>query len=350
MCQEDATPPAAYRMAPGLRRSCWYVLGSLPIIVAVVLGVANFGGNRGPADFIAVFLPLALLGLAMVMFLCWKLHVDDRGVSRRVLFRPDLWSWDDFASGSITKAYPYTFVDPRRAWWRRKLRLGYLSEHDIAQVVGVINAHYRLPPPPEVPERLEIKYGFGREAIFDANGIHLLIKGWPHEYQWSDVLHVHIERTEPLRRDFRSLEIALPDQKIELQLLAHQGCTSPTWRGAAVEVINEMLLKNVREKIVEDSRLDGAPTSRICVEKELERVRKALRGLRQLTWFCVLLLGGGLLWITIGRGILEAVVMGAMCAVYPGSVLVFLLRAERKRLAELEGQLGQFTDVAGAAD
>ncbi|HEV3023529.1 MAG TPA: hypothetical protein VGX76_13740 [Pirellulales bacterium] len=34
-----------------------------------------------------------------------------------------------------------------------------------------MNARYRLPEPPEIPEALDIRYGFRRRALLDAKGI-----------------------------------------------------------------------------------------------------------------------------------------------------------------------------------
>ena len=90
----------------------------------------------------------------MAIPLRWKLRVDQDGVSRRLFFRWDVWRWTDLASGQILKLHPYTLCDPNRVWWRRKLRLGYMDSGDIEEVISVINTHYQLPPPPDVPETL----------------------------------------------------------------------------------------------------------------------------------------------------------------------------------------------------
>ena len=113
-----------------------------------------------------------------------------------------------------------------------------MAKAEIARTMERINTHYRLPSPPQLPDDLEIRYGFRRSARFDAKGIQLQTAGQIGVYLWSDVHCVHITRMDPVRRDFRSLEIALPDREIELKLISHEYGASPSWRGATAEVVN----------------------------------------------------------------------------------------------------------------
>jgi hypothetical protein len=88
-----------------------------------------------------------------------------------MFYRWDLWPWDDLASGRIEKRHPHTLFDPVRPWWRRRLALEFMAPAEIRRAMELVNARYRLPEPPEIPEALDIRYGFRRRALLDAKGI-----------------------------------------------------------------------------------------------------------------------------------------------------------------------------------
>ena len=259
-----------FQISPELRRSCWYVIAGAIVIACVVYWTATFVQGRGPADVAAVYAVLAALVFAMIAALDWKLHVEGGGIRRRRWFCWDYWSWDDFGSGRLRKKHPHTLVDADRPWWRRNLKLEALASGDREAVLAVINANYLLPPPPPLPERLTIKWGnfFRRRAALDGDGIQLIVRGARKSYLWSDVRRLLITRIDPVRRDFTSLQLALPDEEIEWKLFTSEYGTHENWRGATAEEINEFLLKYVppgsvatfiegeplkdREKITED--------------------------------------------------------------------------------------------------
>jgi hypothetical protein len=72
-----------------------------------------------------------LLVAGALAILRWKVRIDDRGISRRWLYRWDHWPWDHIASGRIEKRHPHTLYDPSRPWWRRRLSLEILAAADI---------------------------------------------------------------------------------------------------------------------------------------------------------------------------------------------------------------------------
>ena len=297
--------------------------------------VAHFVQNRGHGDIAVGCVLFALLAAAMIFPLRWKLRLDRRGVLRRRLSRWDLWRWTDLASGRIFKLHPYTLRDPTRPWWRRKLRLGHMASGDIQKVISVINHHYRLPPPPVVPKTLELKYGFRRSATFDNKGVHVSIRGTPHEYTWGDIEHVYITRMDPLRRDFKSLVIVLPHQKIELRLVTHQGGTSPTWHGATAEEINEFLFSNVAPNRIETLIAGERLKTREQIENKLEAARKKTREFAIIMAIFLPMIAGVLVWMAFDDGVLKAVVMAMMFSIFPGSVIWYMYRSQRKQVAEL---------------
>ena len=208
-----------YRIAPELRRCCWYVVVAVPLLVAVAVWVERYlgGGDLGYL-FVRCVTLLVLPGTAACLLLRWRLRVDGDGVTRRILWFRDVWTWETLASGRVRKLHPVTLFDPERPWWRRELRLSFLSNDDRREAFAAINAHYRLPPPPDLPETLTVRYGFRRDARLSLSGIRLSHGARWHEYRWDEVEEVHIVRMDPLRRDFRSLLVVLPQQEIGLKL------------------------------------------------------------------------------------------------------------------------------------
>lgn len=323
-----------YQIAPELRRCCWYVILGAVALTIVFFLIARFVQNRGGADVALGCVLFAILAAAMILPLRWKLRLDENGVSRR-LFRWDLWSWSDLQSGRIRKIYPYTLYDPERPWWRRRMRLGYMEANDIQEVISTVNTRYTLPLPPDVPDTLTIKYGFRRKVTFDHKGIHLTVCDRPYEYLWRDLREIHLTRMDPARRDFKSLLITLPNQELELKLVTHQGGTSPTWRGATAEEINEYLVQFVPTDRIHTSIAGQQLTKREHIERKLQEAKKRTREFAVITLVFLPLIVGLLVWMAIDDGILKAIVMGAMFAVFPGSVIFFVYRSHRKQISDL---------------
>ena len=332
-------PCHEYRIAGELRRCCWYgILSAFPLAAAFFVN-ARFVQNRGPVDVFVGCVLYALLVAAMVVPLRWRVRIDQHGISRRLLFRWDLWPWAALASGRVRKLHPFTLHDPERPWWRRRLRLGCMASSDIQEVIAMVNTHYKLPPPPDIPAALTIKYAFRCSAAFDRNGIHLMIRDIPHNYLWRDLRDVHIVRMDPLRRDFKSLVITLPDQEIKLKLVTHEGGTSPSWRGATAEELNEYLLQCVPADCIHVSIAGQQLAKREYIERQLEEAKKSTRAFAIMMVVFFPLILGLLVWMAMDDGIWKAAVMGAMCVVCPGSVMVFLYRAQCKQISELMDSL-----------
>lgn len=301
--------------------------------------VASFVQNREPTDVAAGCAVFALLAGATAFPLRWKVRLGEEGVSRRMLFRWDLWRWADLGSGRIRKMHPYTLYDHERPWWRRKLRLEYMASGDLQEVIAVVNTHYRLPPPPTIPNSLAIKFGFRRSATFDRNGIHLVTGRTLHEYDWHDVRDIHIMRMDPLRRDFTSLVIALPDQEIELKLVTHQGGTSPTWRGATSEEVNEFLYQTLTNDRIHVSIAGEPLTKREHIERKLRKVQETNRQLVLAGGVFTAFLIGFSLWMLIADGIVKALLMATIFLIPVGSIYVFMYRSFAKEIGTLRSML-----------
>jgi hypothetical protein len=316
------------------------------MLLMVYYWIARFIQNRGGADIAAGCLAFLSLAAVMAFPLRWKVRIDRLGVSRRLLFRWELWRWDDFASGRVCKQYPYTLYDPDRPRFRRRLRLGYMASADIQEVISLINECYRLPPSPDLPGTITIKYGFRRSATFDNQGVHLLFGGTPHEYTWGEIRQVHVTRMDPVRRDFKSIRIVFPDQEIEWKLVTHDGGTSPEWRGAAAEEINEFLFRHVAPDRI-DISIAGEPlTKREHIERELRSAQKKARDFAVIMAVFLPLLAGLLIWMAIDDGVFKAALMAGIFATGPGSVMIFMYWLQRRQVDELKSLL----ESAGDAD
>ncbi len=330
---------------PELRRSCWYLIIAMGPIAAVFYWVARVVHNRGAVDAALGCLMFGLVAVAVVVPLRWRLRVDEAGLSRRLLFQWDLWPWSDIESGRVRKLRSHTLYDPGRLLWNRWLSLGYMSEGDIQKVIEAVNERYVLPPPPDLPAKLTIKYGFRRSANFDRNGIHLMVRGEFHEYLWQDIREIHIHRSDPVRRDFMSLIVTLPDQRMELRVVTHQNGATPTWRGATAEEVNEFLLQHAPEDRISVS-VEGKPsTNRDYVEKRLKEVKETRRAfdIAMAVLFPLLLVGFG--WMAVQDGILKAVVMGTAFCTITGAPVLFVRRLHRERIDELTKALEDIAET-----
>ncbi len=92
-----AYQPAAlvYSISSDLRRSCWYVLGSLPIGAAIVIWQLPQIPNPQPARLVPLAIFLGAFGTFLlgssVLPLFWRLRIDEVGISRRRMFRFCRW-------------------------------------------------------------------------------------------------------------------------------------------------------------------------------------------------------------------------------------------------------------------
>jgi hypothetical protein len=328
-----------YRIASQLRRCLYYLLVSIPLLAGVGIWVHHFVGQPNGARPFAALVVFFILELACAVPLTWKVCVNEHGISRRLVIWWDEWTWDQFASGTIDKQSGYAFRDSTRPWWRRKLRLGFVDIHERAALIAQINRQYRLPPFPELPESITVKYGLWRSTTFDANGIQHTIRSQPREYLWSDVHRVRITRLEPLRRDFEVLQVFLPDEELKLQIVQHQGGRSPTWRGPEAEVITEFLRQHLPENRVDVDLVGERPTRREDVEALLADERKQSKQLYWCLRICAALLVPAFAWMAIDEGLLRAAIVAAWYSIICVPVSWSVIQIRRRRILQLEAWL-----------
>ena len=121
MIESPSTEPRCYRVLPELRRGAIYVMVASPLLCAVCFWVAHFIAQRDVICVACSCSLLLLLGLAMVLPLRWALCVDNQGIARRLVFRWDLWTWRDLASGRIRLAELHWYE--AHGTGRRKLKI-----------------------------------------------------------------------------------------------------------------------------------------------------------------------------------------------------------------------------------
>jgi hypothetical protein len=338
--------PRYYRIAPEYRRSLIYVAVGLFALVPVAMWVHAFVKRRPPDNVLGCLVVISVGVVLLLAAFRWVLRIDQRGLARRILFWWDRWDWTDLASGRIEKRQS-SLVDPQRPWWRRKLRLEWLTSEDRQSVVERINEHYRLPPAPPVPESLRVKYGFRRSVTFDRTGVTLQTRGRLLAYRWDEIRRVHIRRLDAVRRDFAAMEIFLPEEVVELKLVTTDVGTNPTWRGGTAEQINELLFHDLPAERIQEDVTGGPMATREDVERAIAEARKRERGLFHLTWISGAILAGCFLWTVFDRGVLMA---AGIVALYLWSVPVlwWMHRDCRKRTLGLKAELVAFQENEAA--
>ncbi|NOX55209.1 MAG: hypothetical protein GXP27_12390 [Planctomycetes bacterium] len=332
-----------YQIAPEWRRTCWLAIVGLAAIGLTTYWIFRFVQNRGPLETALPCLFYAICAVGAALPLRWRLRIDQHGISRRRLGW-DLWEWSDFASGRIRKRLWYVFYDPERPWWRRKLDLGIMAAEDRREVIAAINTHYRLPPPPKIPAVLTIRYGLRNSATFSPGGIRVANRGETHDYSWTDLQDAHITRTDPLRRDFVTLVITLPDREIALETMGQYGGASPRWRGATSEEINEYLFRHAPPDRICVSILGESLIRKTHIERKLRQVENTRREFRWIAIVSTPMLLAVLIWMATEEGVLRPAVLGALSFATVGALFIFMFRSLkqneetlRKNMEQLEG-------------
>ncbi|PHS02346.1 MAG: hypothetical protein COA78_21450 [Blastopirellula sp.] len=322
-----------YRISPDLRRCCWYIIICGIPLIGVFYWVARFVQNRETIEILLGCLFFLFMGsITAILPLTWKLRVDEQGMTRSLLgLSGRIWSWNDFASGRILKQHR-TLYDPARGWGRRTLILDFIGLESIQEVMAVINTHYQLPPPPAVPEKLTLRYGFFKTATFDSQGIHILIRGKPFEYQWPDVQHILITRMDPVRRNFSRLVIVLPDREIDSLRVGS------SWSDVTNEEINEYLHAHAPEDCIQILIAGQCIKHRVHIEQNLKDLKQRQKDVR-----IIIAVFGPALALTLGwmalENVFKALAMFAMSMVCIAPPYIFIIWKQSKDITELENDL-----------
>ncbi len=282
---DDQPSVREYPLSPELRRCCWYAVagGALFVIISAMTQIFIDDGRRLEVICMALAMYFALI-LVICYFWSWRLRIDERGVSTRRLSGRDLWTWEELGSGRIRKEKLFTLIDPETA---RELCLDSLGKEARKEVMARINEHYRLPPAPEVPQQINIRYGFRSKAFLDSKGIRIEHRGQSREYPWSAVQNVRLWRWDPLRRDFRSVLIVLPDQEIKTVNNNASNSNSYQFPGTSVEQVNEFMYRHLAAEKIEVTIIGDPLVKPEHIEHEIKERMEAMR----ILWVAAIVFG-----------------------------------------------------------
>lgn len=221
-------PTRYYRLAPEYRRCGIYVFVGYLLVAGTAVALEQLGLGRGWDQLVPFALFVVPVLVLTVITFRWSLRVDAEGISRRRLFRWDLWPWHAFEGGQVRQCGGKSSFDcPAKPWWNRSLEFSFLQEDDGEFLLSLIKRVWIPPPLPPLPEELTIRWGFRRWAHLSAEGIRVG-KGRHNAgifYPWSALLQVRITRVDHSRHDFRELQLTLPEIETSADSTLNLGVT-----------------------------------------------------------------------------------------------------------------------------
>jgi hypothetical protein len=292
---------------------------------------------------------LAALGTTAVWR--WRLRVDSSGIARRRVLRWDLWPWECFEQGNVLDAEgaPTTYILPDKPFGARKLTLDLLEDADRARLAAIIDG-LRVRPALDLPGELAVRYGFRKQAVFAPGGLLLRHGQEEMRYGWKDVLSLRIHRSDRLRRDFKSLEIVLPDRIVPFWVHLHNGQLTRSWSAInggetpTSEMLAAVLERSIRSERVQVTSFAGAPLNEAEWHDRRSILTRQLREvaiIRRILWFAALLMFAHAL-SGFSRGLVAVLGMTIIYSV-PLSVFFLVLRYSERdhqgQLARLEAQI-----------
>jgi hypothetical protein len=360
-------PIGEFRVAPNFRRTAALAFAGSLLCLGTLWALYRYGlvERRQLARDLPMVGLLILTGLACGGWLLrQRLRVDDKGIWRRRFVHWDLWPWEAFASERIREGpdkVSFIFSDKPRYW--RRLTLEFLTDEDRASVRKTIDQFWKRPPPPQIPEALEIKGGgLGIGGVrFSSAGICYasFFGGYGPVTSWTDLPFVELECSDHDNRNFRQLRIAIPGKRRPIKLYVHAGTRN--WRGADPELIAAFLEKQVPPSRFWINALTGPPLDRAEYERRVADINKGFRADGRMIWlgfvelflvlswfyFCLLAKVGmdPSKW-DVGTWLLASLVA---ILLFPLPFIIWFAYLEnrkirRKQLAELEGMAARRCD------
>lgn len=279
-----------YHLSHELRRAARWAVGGCLLMAPVGWWQFVFVQGRNRFDQTMVVLIFLCGAMWFAQYLWPQLRVDTRGISRRLLWGWDLWSWEEFESGHVRQGViARSYKNPDRPWWRRQLQLGFLDDSDSESIDRLI--HQVWTPYPDDRNATSVEFRINRPdrrvVCMSTQGITIRRHNTETAWRWGDVSLVEVWRVEPGRADFRDLRLSLPGQSLKLRQFINQGQECMTWRGASAEAIAAVIVRNVRASILRDFALDGAARSRAELDARQELGLRRNRESDQIQWWCL---------------------------------------------------------------
>lgn len=284
--------PLYFRLAPEYRRCGIYGLVGFLVVLgtAILLIWIDHGFQRNRVrdllGMLPLFMFLAPYLIWSVILLRWRLRVDDRGIARQRFWRWDAWPWEVFADGQVySGSSSLSFEYPEKPWCHRILLLHVLAKDDAMLLGDLIKKIWKPPPVPAVEEITIDYFAHGKKRVrFHRQGIDVRVNAREYFYPWSAVQKLRITRVDHNCRDFRRLEMLLPEQSMRLRDFRHDlRCRTKT---EAREIIAALLLNHVPPDRAVIIACRGPPRS---LEECSERLTKLNRQIREhscVRWFC----------------------------------------------------------------
>lgn len=336
-----------FRLDPELRRACWWALGGLATLVASAallrVLVPPVPGFPPPRPFFTIEGVLIVAGFctAITLPLWWRVRVDQRGVSRRLLGWT-LWTWEELESGMVHKRRTVRLSNPHRPLARRSLQLGLMAYNDLQTAMAAINQRYRLPLPPPLPASLTLRLRSRHRVTMDHRGIKATRRGETTECEWPQVHAIIFHRDDPVRRDFASLLVYLPGCSEPLRLVVDPS-NNKDWKGEAPEVVSLFIAAHASAGSVRECLVGGPPTREDRRVLEL-RIDRLLSNYRQSN-VMALVFALAFVSLTVWQSITVSTV-SALILVAPGIVIFLVLHmivryTHRTRLTALRAALAE---------
>jgi hypothetical protein len=349
--QQTARPlePMVFQMRAEFRRSAVYVLVAIALIPAIRWALR---GVLPPSDGEPwrTLIPCALLALVPAAAFAWRLRIDSSGIARRRLWIWDLWPWEQFEQGKVLDVEDEStvFLLKEKPLWARKLELALLEDADRERIESIIDRLW-VRPALELPAELSLRYGFRKMALIARDGLLLRERGEELRFGWNEVKALRIRRRDHRRRDFKSLDLVLPDRIVTFSVRRDNGQLIRTWSGTdgcatpTAECLAAVLERMIPANRVLVTSLSDAPLT--LGEWQDRRSILAKMG-RDLKFFRRVIWGAAAIMLVLSlsnyrRGIVPVVGMMLLCACALGLVVLIAWHIERdyrRESAELEAQ------------
>lgn len=297
--------PLVIRLAPEYRRCAVYVAVGFLVIAATAVGFHLLEAKKTPLVNLAIGLSVVAVPVALLVagVLRYRIKIDEHGVWRRRFVRWDLWPWEAFEQGRVRHGKAGDQITyPVRNWYWRTLSASFLADADRTAFETVVRRYRVAPPPPDLPEVVDVKYALRARFVLSADGVRLKAhKDDEGELiPWQDVVRAEVVRSTHDRPDFALLDLFLPEPAARVQL-AHTKEGAPTWNGADAETIARYLELHLGDGQFQVTAVRGAPADLAEADRRLARIEADEKRIRQGRWT----LGG----LTVGGWLLLMVVM-----------------------------------------
>ncbi len=340
-------PNMEFRLAPELRRACWWALGGMAALVASAallrVLVPPVPGFPPPRPFFTIEGVLIVAGFctAITLPLWWRVRVDQRGVSRRLLGWT-LWTWEELESGMVHKRRTVRLSNPHRPLARRSLQLGLMAYNDLQTAMAAINQRYRLPLPPPLPASLTLRLRSRHRVTMDHRGIKATRRGETTECEWPRIQAIIFYRDDPVRRDFASLLVYLPGWSEPLAL-AVDSSNNKNWKGETPEVVSLFITAHAAAGSVRECMVGGPPAQedRRVIDRRMAQLLSERRQYNVMALVFALMFVSLAVWTSINNSTASALLLTA-----PGIVIFLVLHmivryTHRTRLTALRAALAE---------